>query len=68
MRHYGKNSFRGSLTTKNNCDNVKIELTRTQQVFLEFCKEFGWGKLEVTVVRGEPVASKELERTHRHDA
>jgi len=43
------------------------ELTKTQLDFLEFLKEFGWGKLEVTVVNGEPVGSKELERTHRHD-
>ena len=45
----------------------QMELTRPQTAFLEFCREFGWGKLEVTIVRGEPVASKELERTHRHD-
>ncbi len=43
------------------------EVTKTQADFLEFCKEYGWGKLEVTIVKGEPVASKELERTHRHD-
>ena len=48
--------------------NVKeIEITKPQKAFLEFCKQFGWGKLEVTIVRGEPVASRELERTHRHD-
>ncbi len=43
------------------------EVTKTQADFLEFCERYGWGKLEVTVVKGEPVASKELERTHRHD-
>ena len=43
------------------------ELSKTQLNFLEFCKRFGWGKVEVTVVNGEPVGSKELEKTHRHD-
>jgi len=44
------------------------EITKTQADFLEFCQKYAWGKLEVTIVRGEPVASKELEKTHRHDA
>ena len=43
------------------------ELSKTQLAFLEFCKNFGWGKIEVTIVNGEPVGSKELEKTHRHD-
>ena len=55
------------MTTNKNGVIVK-EVTKTQADFLEFCKEYGWGKLEVTIVRGEPVASKELERTHRHDS
>ena len=56
------------LTTPNNCDITENkELSKAQLNFLEFCQKFGWGKLEVTVVRGEPVASKELEKTHRHD-
>jgi len=45
----------------------EMVVTKAQADFLEFCKQYGWGKLEVTIVRGEPVASKELERTHRHD-
>jgi len=60
------------LTNPRNCaiDKNKGEvetLSKTQLDFLWFCKKFGWGKLEVTVVKGEPVASKELEHTHRHD-
>jgi len=46
---------------------IKVDISRTQLNFLECCKKFGWGKLEVSVVNGEPVASKELEKTHRHD-
>ncbi|KKK69058.1 hypothetical protein LCGC14_2937860, partial [marine sediment metagenome] len=45
----------------------EMVVTKAQADFLDFCKKYGWGKLEVTIVRGEPVASKELERTHRHD-
>jgi len=47
---------------------ITKEITRTQADFLEFCQKFGYGKLQVTIVKGEPVASKELEKTHRHDA
>jgi len=54
------------LTNNNKCAITK-EITKTQADFLEFCEKYGWGKLEVTIVKGEPVASKELERTHRHD-
>ena len=31
------------------------ELTIAQQNFLKYCKQFGWGKIEVTVKNGEPV-------------
>lgn len=55
------------MTNPKSSDNVKeIELTQTQLNFLEFCKKFAWGKLEVTVQNGEPVYSKEIERTHQH--
>ena len=43
------------------------DLSKAQLNFLEYLKRFGWGKLEVTVVNGEPVGSKELEKTHRYD-
>ena len=43
------------------------EITKVQASFLEFCKEFGWGKIEVTVKNGEPVMSKEIVREHKHD-
>ena len=51
-------------------ENKKVidrKVTSAQNAFLDFGERFGWGKTEVTFVRGEPVASKELERTHRHD-
>ena len=54
--------------TNNNKGVIVKEITRTQADFLDFCEKYGWGKIEVTVVKGEPVASKELEKTHRHDA
>ena len=35
---------------------IMIERLTTAQVkFLIYCKNFGWGKLEVTVKNGEPV-------------
>ena len=43
------------------------ELSVAQLNFLDFCKEFGWGKLEVTVKNGEPVMSREIEHDHKHD-
>ena len=53
--------------TNNNNGGIVKEISKTQADFLEFCEEYGWGKLEVTIRDGEPVASKELEKTHRHD-
>jgi hypothetical protein len=32
-----------------------MELSKAQLAFIEYCKRFGWGKLEVTVKNGEPV-------------
>ena len=54
--------------TNNNKGVIVKEVTKIQADFIEFCQKFGWGKLEVTIVKGEPVASRELEKTHRHDA
>lgn len=51
----------------NSVNLVTVELTKAQVKFLEFCKEFGWGKLEVQVKDGEPVMSRELEHDHKHD-
>ncbi len=61
-----------NLSSKNNgvLENKKVidrKITLAQDDFLDFCEKFGWGKVEETIVRGEPVASKVLERTHRHD-
>ena len=43
--------------TKQNNDATLIEkeLTQAQTKFLEYCKEFGYGNLEVEVKNGEPV-------------
>jgi len=55
------------LTKGENCDSLKeVDLTEAQLDFLKFCKEFGWGKLEVVVQAGEPAFSREIERTHQH--
>ena len=61
-----------NLSSKNNVtlESKKVidrRITPAQNDFLDFCEKFGWGKVEETIVRGEPVASKELEKTHRHD-
>ena len=53
------------LTSKNNYDTLK--LTDTEKRFLAFCKEFGWGKLEVTIKDGQPVLSRELVHDYKHD-
>ena len=37
--------------------NVSVEITESQKKFLDFCNEFGWGKLEVDVKGGQPVGS-----------
>lgn len=56
------------MTNQNNCVNLKtVEVTQAQLSFLEFCKEYGWGRLEVTVKNGEPVMSREVVRDHKHD-
>jgi len=39
----------------NNKKGIIVEINLTQKAFLDYCKEFGWGKLEVTVKNGEPV-------------
>jgi len=53
--------------SKESVSTKEIELTKAQSSFLEFCKKFGWGKLEVTVKNGEPVMSRELEHDYKHD-
>lgn len=56
------------MTNSDNSDNLaKVEISKTQKSFLDFCKEYKWGKLEVTVKNGEPVFSKELVKEHKHD-
>ena len=41
------------MTNKEDC--ALMELTKSQKAFLEYCKEFKWGKVEVTVKAGQPV-------------
>ena len=47
--------------------SASVEITEAQKNFLEFCGQYGWGKLEVTVKNGIPVMSKELVKEHKHD-
>ncbi len=42
-------------------------LTKAQIKFLEYCKELGYGKVEVTVKNGEPVLGVEKERLLKFD-
>ena len=53
--------------TANSATLIESELTKAQRAFIDFCKDFGWGKLEVTVKNGEPVKSREIEHDHKHD-
>ena len=34
---------------------ITVELSKAQMAFFEYCKEFGYGNLEVEVKNGEPV-------------
>ena len=43
------------------------ELTKAQLNFLKYCKEFGWGKIEVTVKNGEPVMVVEIRKETKLD-
>ena len=43
------------------------ELTKTQLVFLAYCLEFGWGKLEVTVKNGQPVMASPIKQDFKFD-
>jgi len=45
-----------NLTNQNNCVNLnKIDVSKAQLNFINFCKEFGWGEIKVVVRNGEPV-------------
>jgi hypothetical protein len=46
---------------------LKEELTKAQIAFLEYCKEFGWGRLEVTIKNGEPTIARIVEQTVKFD-
>ncbi len=41
------------MTSKDN--GGTLDLSKAQIAFLEYCKEFGWGNLEVEVKNGQPV-------------
>ena len=56
-----------NLTTERECALVKGELTKPQRNFIEYCKKFGWGKLEVTVKDGEPVMVSPLKQDIKLD-
>ncbi len=46
---------------------VRIDISKTQQKFLDYCKQFGWGKLEVTIKNGEPTIARIVEQTVKFD-
>jgi len=51
-----------------NCEKCgSVVLSKSQGAFLEYCKEFGWGKLEVVVKGGEPVMVVEIRRETKLD-
>ena len=41
--------------TKHKESAISKEITKTQAKFLDFCEEFGWGKLEVDIKDGQPI-------------
>lgn len=41
------------MTTKDNCELIQV--TKPQRNFIDYCKEFGWGTVEVTIKDGQPV-------------
>jgi len=65
------------LTSDKNNVIVK-EISKGQANFLDYVEEVGWGKIElwrneeeglvITINNGEPVLTKQIERTRRHDS
>lgn len=55
------------MTQENKGVMLKEELTKAQIAFLEYCKEFGWGRLEVTIKNGEPTIARIVEQTVKFD-
>jgi len=45
----------------------QMELTRPQTAFLEFCREFGWGTVEIKIKNGEPVMAKVISKEIKFD-
>jgi len=45
----------------------EIELTKAQSSFLEYCKRFGWGKVEVTIKDGQPVMVSPIKQDFKLD-
>lgn len=43
------------------------KLSIAQQNFLIYCKQFGWGKIEVTVKNGEPVMVSPIKQETKLD-
>ena len=56
------------MTNNPKCDNVRIDtLTKAQLNFLNYCKELGWGKVEVVIKGGEPVLATKKEEYLKFD-
>ena len=43
------------------------KLTKAQKAFLDYCKQLGYGKLEVTVKDGQPVLAVKREELIKFD-
>lgn len=53
------------MTKENSC--ATTELSKAQLAFLTYCKEFGWGKLEVTIKNGQPVMVSPIKQDIKFD-
>jgi len=51
----------------NNQELIVKALSKTQEAFLEYCRKFGWGKLEVIIKNGEPTLARIIEQTVKFD-
>ncbi len=55
------------MTERDVGDLMESSLTKSQKAFLDYCKGFGWGKVEVTVKDGQPVMVVEIRKETKLD-
>jgi len=46
---------------------LEIELSEEDRRFIKWCREFGWGKIELLIKAGKPVMSSVVRRDYRFD-